>query len=44
MSEYAHPEVLIDTQWLMDHLNDPNLRVVEVDILVQSFGISSQIC
>jgi thiosulfate/3-mercaptopyruvate sulfurtransferase len=31
MSEYAHPEVLIDTQWLMDHLNDPDIRIVEVD-------------
>lgn len=32
MSEYAHPEVLVDTQWLMDHLNDPTVRVVEVDM------------
>ncbi|MDZ7958097.1 MAG: sulfurtransferase [Aulosira sp. DedQUE10] len=32
MSQYAHPEVLIDTQWLMDHLNDPTVRVVEVDM------------
>ncbi|BAY11405.1 sulfurtransferase [Calothrix sp. NIES-2098] len=31
MSEYAHPEVLIDTQWLMENLNDPSVRVVEVD-------------
>ncbi len=32
MSQYAHPEVLVDTQWLMDHLNDPTVRVVEVDM------------
>ena len=32
MSQYAHPEVLVDTQWLEEHLNDPNLRIVEVDI------------
>ncbi|MEM9219933.1 MAG: sulfurtransferase [Cyanobacteria bacterium P01_F01_bin.150] len=31
MSEYAYPEVLIDTQWLMEHLKDPTVRVVEVD-------------
>lgn len=31
MSQYAYPEVLIDTQWLVDHLNDSHLRVVEVD-------------
>ena len=32
MSQYAHPEVLVDTQWLMDHLNDPTVRVIEVDM------------
>jgi thiosulfate/3-mercaptopyruvate sulfurtransferase len=31
MSNYAHPEVLVDTQWLMDHLNDPLVRIVEVE-------------
>jgi thiosulfate/3-mercaptopyruvate sulfurtransferase len=28
---YAHPEVLVSTQWVADHLNDPNVRVVESD-------------
>jgi thiosulfate/3-mercaptopyruvate sulfurtransferase len=32
MTHYAHPEALIDTQWLTNHLNDSNLRVVEVDM------------
>lgn len=27
---YAHPEVLVDTVWLGDHLQDPGFRVVEV--------------
>ncbi|MDJ0677940.1 MAG: sulfurtransferase [Calothrix sp. MO_167.B42] len=31
MSNYAHPEVLVDTQWLTDRLTDPTVRVVEVD-------------
>lgn len=31
MADYAHPEVLIDTQWLASHLDDPNIRIVEVD-------------
>ncbi len=31
MSKYAHPEVLIDTQWLEDNLNNPNVRILEVD-------------
>ena len=29
--QYAHPEVLVTTEWLADHLSDPNLRVVESD-------------
>jgi len=28
---YAHPEVLVDTQWVLDHHKDANVRVVEVD-------------
>jgi thiosulfate/3-mercaptopyruvate sulfurtransferase len=32
MSNYVLPEVLVDTQWLMDRLNDPTVRVVEVDM------------
>ncbi|WP_264197049.1 sulfurtransferase, partial [Microseira wollei] len=32
MSQYAHPEVLVDTQWLEEHLDRANIRVVEVDI------------
>jgi thiosulfate/3-mercaptopyruvate sulfurtransferase len=31
MSPYAHPEALVDTQWLEEHLSDPTVRVVEVD-------------
>ncbi len=32
MNGYAHPEVLVDTQWVADHLNDPKVRLVEVDV------------
>lgn len=31
MSSYAHPEVLVDSQWLMEHLSDDKVRVIEVD-------------
>ncbi len=31
MAEYAHPEVLVDTGWVADHLNDPKVRLVESD-------------
>jgi thiosulfate/3-mercaptopyruvate sulfurtransferase len=29
--EYAHPEALVDTRWVLDRHADPNVRVVEVD-------------
>ena len=30
MSEYAKPEVLVDTDWVEAHLNDDAVRMVEV--------------
>ena len=30
-NEYAHPEVLVDTQWIEEHLKDEKVRIVEVD-------------
>ena len=26
---YAHPEVLVSTEWVADHLNDTNVRLIE---------------
>jgi thiosulfate/3-mercaptopyruvate sulfurtransferase len=28
---YAHPETLVSTQWVHEHLNDPTIRIAEVD-------------
>lgn len=28
---YAHPEVVVDTKWVEDHIQDPNVRIAEVD-------------
>jgi thiosulfate/3-mercaptopyruvate sulfurtransferase len=28
---YAHPEVLVDTAWVADHLGDPKVRLLESD-------------
>ena len=28
---YARPDALVSTQWVENHLNDPNIRVVESD-------------
>lgn len=30
MSSHAFPEVVVSTQWVADHLNDPQVRVLEV--------------
>lgn len=32
MSAYAHPEALVETDWLAEHASDPNVRVFEVDV------------
>ena len=32
MAEYAHPEVLVSTEWVAAHLHDPNIRIAEVDV------------
>jgi thiosulfate/3-mercaptopyruvate sulfurtransferase len=29
--DYAYPNVLVDTQWVNDHLNDSKVKIVEVD-------------
>ena len=30
-SGYAHPEVLVETSWVADHLNDSSIRLIEAD-------------
>ncbi len=30
-ASYAHPEVLVDTRWTEEHVNDPRVRIAEVD-------------
>jgi thiosulfate/3-mercaptopyruvate sulfurtransferase len=32
MAEYAHPQVLVSTQWVADRLSDPKVRLIEVDV------------
>jgi thiosulfate/3-mercaptopyruvate sulfurtransferase len=31
VTDYAHPEVLVSTEWLAQHLEDPAVRILEVD-------------
>jgi thiosulfate/3-mercaptopyruvate sulfurtransferase len=39
-SQYAHPEVLVSTEWLAEHLHEPNTRIVESneDLLLYDTG------
>ena len=32
MADYAHPEVLVSTDWVGAHADDPRVRLIEVDI------------
>jgi len=38
MSEYKHPEVLVSTEWAAAHLNDPKVRLVEVDVDTSAYA------
>lgn len=29
MNEYAHPQVLVSTQWVEDHINDTDIRIID---------------
>src|SRR5215216_1842702 len=39
-SGYAHPEVLVSTEWVAEHLDDPNVRIIESDedVLLYDMG------
>ena len=40
ISQYTHPEALVETGWLAEHLNDPGIRIVESneDVLLYDTG------
>ena len=40
MAEYAHPDVLVDSDWVAAHLDDANVRVIESneDVLLYDQG------
>ncbi|MDE3159016.1 MAG: sulfurtransferase, partial [Acidobacteriota bacterium] len=37
MADYAHPEVLVGTDWVAAHAKDTNVRVVEVDVDTKAY-------
>jgi thiosulfate/3-mercaptopyruvate sulfurtransferase len=34
---YAHPEVLVETDWVKQHLTDPRVRLIEVDVDTKAY-------
>ena len=34
---YVHPEVLVDADWVEAHLNDPDIRLIEVDVDTKAY-------
>jgi thiosulfate/3-mercaptopyruvate sulfurtransferase len=40
MTDYVHPEVLVSTDWVAQHLSDPKVRIVESDedVLLYDIG------
>lgn len=38
MTHYAHPDVLVDTQWIADHRNDSKVRIIEIDIAPTAYN------
>src|SRR5579885_596700 len=39
MAQYAHPEVLVETDWLAGKLGDPSIRTVEVDVDTAAYDL-----
>jgi thiosulfate/3-mercaptopyruvate sulfurtransferase len=37
MAEYAHPEVLVSTDWVAAHATDPHVRIAEVDVDTKAY-------
>src|SRR5690242_8223682 len=34
---YKHPEVLVDADWVQNHLHDPKVRLIEVDVDTKAY-------
>ena len=37
MSDYTNPDALVSTEWLADNLDNPNIRIIEVDEDVEAY-------
>src|SRR5690606_22161463 len=37
LAEYANPRALVDTEWVARHLDDPRVKLVEVDVETEAY-------
>ncbi|MHC4218495.1 MAG: sulfurtransferase [Planctomycetota bacterium] len=37
MTDYAHPGVLVETDWVREHMEDASIKLVEVDVDTQAY-------
>ncbi len=37
MADYTHPDVLVSTDWVAQNLNNPSVRIVEVDVDTKAY-------
>lgn len=37
MANYAHPEVLVSTDWVKEHLGKPGIKIVEIDVDTKAY-------
>jgi thiosulfate/3-mercaptopyruvate sulfurtransferase len=37
VAEYANPEALVETDWLEENIEDPNIRIIEIDEDTQAY-------
>jgi thiosulfate/3-mercaptopyruvate sulfurtransferase len=38
MNDYAHPQALVETSWLQERLDDPAIRIIDVDEDTTAYG------
>lgn len=38
MAEYAHPELLVSTDWVAENLGKPGVKLIEVDVDTEAYG------
>ncbi len=39
MPDYAHPDVLVSTDWVLENLNNPKVKFVEIDVDTKQYDV-----